>query len=112
MNVSKTDSVTKSLIGFGFPYDKTKIGYLFAVLRPIIEKCDDLKRVGPASLDICKVAIGQMDAYVELDLERWDYIAGKLILCEAGGRISDFENKLPEKNQTLLHQMDVYMKNL
>lgn len=46
--------------------------------------------MGPASLDICYVACGRLAAYVELDLEIWDFLAGSLILEEAGGSIYNF----------------------
>ena len=41
---------------------------------------------GCASLDLCHVAVGRLDAYVELMLQPWDYAAGALIVAEAGGR--------------------------
>lgn len=102
INVSENNTLKGSLIGFGFPYDKSKINYLFSILSPIISECDDLKRKGPASLDICYVAAGMLDGYLELDLEIWDYSAGKLILLEAGGKITNFKNELPDKKSNIL----------
>ena len=52
-----------------------------------------MKRSGPASLDICYVASGRIDAYYEFDLKEWDYKAGKIILEEAGGKITDWNGK-------------------
>lgn len=90
ISVNMINELQHSLVGFGFPYDKSKIPYLFKLLQPIIATCDDLKRKGPASLDICYVACGRLSAYLELDLEHWDYAAGALILTESGGLLTDF----------------------
>lgn len=94
--VNDNPSLAHSLIGFGCPYDKSKIDYLFEILKPILNVCDDLKRQGPASLDICYVACGRLSAYLELDLEVWDYLAGGLILTEAGGTLTDFSGNFPD----------------
>lgn len=102
LNVSKVSLVSNSLIGFGFPYDKSRIHYLFLILQNLIKDCDDIKRVGPASVDICNVAAGRLDAYLELDLEYWDYCAGSLILSEAGGKISDFNNRKVANKSNIL----------
>lgn len=89
--VSKTEKLEDSLIGFGCPYDKSKGLELFRLTAKFFEKCHDLKRKGPASLDICYVACGRLDAYFEFDLKPWDYAAAKLILEEAGGVLTDWE---------------------
>ena len=94
--VNSNPSLAHSLVGFGCPYDKSKIDYLLDILKPILNECDDLKRQGPASLDICYVACGRLSAYLELDLEVWDYLAGGLILVEAGGTLTDFSNNCPD----------------
>lgn len=102
ISVTKKKSLSTGLIGFGFPYDKSKVSELLSILNPIITKCDDLKRLGPASLDICYVAAGYLDAYLELDLESWDYAAGRIILSEAKGMITNFENTLPVSKSNIL----------
>ena len=54
--------------------------------------------MGSAALDICCVASGGFDAYVDLthgELAVWDYLAGMLVLEEAGGVMVDaFERDL------------------
>ena len=46
--------------------------------------------IGPleAILDLCWVACGRLDGYVELSLQPWDYAAGRLLVEEAGGRVT------------------------
>ncbi len=80
-----------SLIGFGFPYDKTKVDAILSIVRRVIDNVHDLRRTGSASLDLAYVSCGRLDGYFEFDLEIWDYSAGCLILKEAGGRIANWE---------------------
>ncbi len=53
----------------------------------------DIRRTGAACFDMCSVACGRIDGFWELNLSSWDVMAGTLIVKEAGGRVSDFENK-------------------
>jgi myo-inositol-1(or 4)-monophosphatase len=76
----------KRILLFGVPYDRSKTDRLFAALSSAYGEYDDVKRIGPASVDICRVAEGRAEAYMELDLQPWDVAAGGLILEEAGGR--------------------------
>ena len=58
----------------------------FRQMRDLYDTCQDVRRTGCASLDLCWVACGRLDGYVELALQPWDYAAGMCIVAEAGGR--------------------------
>ena len=60
----------------------------FRQMRALYNRCQDVRRNGCASLDLCWVACGRLDGYVELSLQPWDYAAGMLIVEEAGGRVT------------------------
>ena len=47
----------------------------------------DVRRMGTASLDLCAVASGRVDAYFERTLSPWDHAAGALIAAEAGAAV-------------------------
>ena len=52
--------------------------------------------LGAAALDLCAVADGTVDAYLECDgdgLGPWDYLAGMLICQEAGAAVADLEGR-------------------
>jgi myo-inositol-1(or 4)-monophosphatase len=51
-----------------------------------------VRRLGSAAIDICYVAAGIFDAFWEVNLNAWDIAAGYLILIEAGGKVTDFNN--------------------
>jgi myo-inositol-1(or 4)-monophosphatase len=73
------------LVGTGFNYEvearRRQAGYV-ARLLPRVR---DLRRLGCCSLDICYVAAGSLDAYVEEGAHIWDHAAAGLVCLEAGG---------------------------
>lgn len=52
-----------------------------------------IRRLGSAAIDLSYVAAGRFDAYWEVTLQPWDFAAGKLIVEEAGGRVSSYDGK-------------------
>lgn len=92
ISVSETSTLANSIIGFGFPYDKQKISNTIEKIKAVINSSQDLRRTGSAALDLAYVACGRLDGYFEFDLEIWDYIAGYLLIKEAGGAITDMSN--------------------
>lgn len=55
----------------------------------LIGKVRDVRRFGSAALDLAWTAAGRVDAYAESFGEPWDWAAGRLLVAEAGGRVSD-----------------------
>ncbi len=55
------------------------VGRLLGVVR-------DIRRPGSAALDLCHVAEGAADGYVEEGLHAWDHAAGGLVARESGAR--------------------------
>ncbi len=50
-----------------------------------------IRRGGAAAMDLCYVADGRFEAYVERHLSPWDFGAGTVIVREAGGRVERME---------------------
>lgn len=91
LSVSSTDSIGKAYLHLGLPYDAVKYGQLSAVLLSrFYGRVGAVRIAGSAAMDICDVAAGRCDAYIEPSLHVWDVAAGILILHEAGGAITDF----------------------
>jgi myo-inositol-1(or 4)-monophosphatase len=40
---------------------------------------------------LCQVAAGRLDGYAEQYIGQWDYMAGSLIVTEAGGMVTDYD---------------------
>lgn len=91
LQVSKEETLRKSLLVTGFPYNINEnphgtIDMFGAVLRQGIA----IRRLGSAALDLAYVAAGRFEGFWEVSLHPWDVAAGILILNEAGGSISSY----------------------
>ncbi len=87
--VSKTNRISESLVGSGFPYDAWSSDRdNNREWSGMVKKVTSMRCDGAAALDLCMVASGVLDGYWELDLEPWDMAAGSLIVSEAGGALS------------------------
>jgi myo-inositol-1(or 4)-monophosphatase len=58
------------------------------VFPALLRKVSDVRRTGSAAYDLCCVACGRADAYLELGINLYDYGAGYVIVTEAGGSFS------------------------
>ena len=89
ISVSTRERQNDWLISIGTsPYEKDRADYLFELFKRIYKKTTDIRRSGSAALDLCYLACGMTDGYLEQNLKPWDYAAGSLILEEAGGRVT------------------------
>ena len=52
-----------------------------------------IRMIGSAAMALCYVAAGRLDAYAERYIGQWDYMAGALIVKEAGGRMTNYEGE-------------------
>ncbi|NMO54173.1 inositol monophosphatase [Actinoplanes sp. TBRC 11911] len=77
-------TLDQALVGTGFGYDARRRAHQGAVVAQLITRVRDIRRIGVASLDLCSVAEGTLDAYYEKGLNPWDHAAGGLIATEAG----------------------------
>ncbi len=94
LRVSSAPRLTKSLLLTGFPYDRHIHADLYlSYVRAFLVYIQGIRRAGAAALDLCWVAAGRVDGYWEWRLKPWDCAAGKIIVEEAGGRLSDFSGK-------------------
>lgn len=95
LQVTGPPTVATALVGTGFSYQadrRATQGVVVARLLPLIR---DVRRAGAASLDLCSVAAGRLDAFYERGLAPWDFAAGALIAREAGAVVTDLEGGEP-----------------
>ncbi len=92
IRVADHHHLSDCLVVTGFPYDRRqRIDILLERVRRILMKCQGMRRLGSASLDLCYVACGRFDIYLEDGLNAWDIAAGQLIVREAGGLATMFD---------------------
>lgn len=92
---SGCDRLDRALVATGFGYDPRRRAHQAHVLRHVITHVRDIRRPGTASLDLCAVATGRVDAYYERGLKPWDLAAGGLIAEEAGVVVAGLRGALP-----------------
>ncbi|WP_158855771.1 inositol monophosphatase family protein [Lunatibacter salilacus] len=91
IHVSGAATLSESLIATGFPYQEGgKIDRYLELLKYLLLNSHGLRRLGSAAVDLCYVASGRVEAYMEYNLQSYDVAAGTLILEEAGGKVTDF----------------------
>ncbi|MCW2762406.1 MAG: inositol monophosphatase [Marmoricola sp.] len=84
VRVRSTPPLDQALVATGFSYVadiRARQGLAVAKMLPQVR---DIRRHGSCALDLCAVASGQSDAYVEEGANIWDYAAGGLVAEEAG----------------------------
>lgn len=84
LRISAASRLDLSLVATGFNYSVARRTRQAAVWGRMLPQVRDIRRAGAASLDLCAVAAGWVDAYLEHGLHRWDWAAGALIAAEAG----------------------------
>jgi myo-inositol-1(or 4)-monophosphatase len=91
IRVSSTDRLAKSLLATGFPYyDFSYQDRYLALLKSLMQKSHGLRRMGAAAIDLAYTACGRFEGFFEANLKPWDVAAGKIIIEEAGGRVTNF----------------------
>ena len=78
----------RALVGTGFSYERALRVSQTRTFAELLPQIADVRRMGSCALDLCAVAEGTLDAYVEEGIGgAWDYSAGSLIAAEAGARV-------------------------
>ena len=90
------------MLGTGLSYDAGRRAAQLAALADLLPLFADLRRLGAAALDLCAVADGALDCFVESDLALHDYAAGALIAAEAGATVSGRAAHSPPSSQLVL----------
>ena len=96
IQVSASTELSQSLVATGFPYDINK--YLQDILNnleQVLPRTRGVRRPGSAALDLAYVACGRYDGFYEQALKPWDTAAGMLLVTEAGGRVSRYDEDMP-----------------
>ncbi len=91
LNVSENDDLRKSVLVTGFPYNvHENPDFAYERFTAFLRVARAVRRLGSAAIDMCYVAEGVFDGFWEVSLNAWDIAAGKLLIEEAGGIVTDF----------------------
>ena len=86
-----TQKIQDALLCFQLPYNSD-------AYKPTIQRLIDtfygnvgsIRMCGSAAMALCYVAAGRLDGYAEQYIGQWDFMAGSLIVMEAGGIVTDY----------------------
>lgn len=94
LKVGKAAKIGDALLITGFAYDRHIRAAKYAgFVREFLKRAQDLRRSGSAALDLAWLAAGRVDGFWEFTLSPWDVAAGRLLVEEAGGRVTDFSDR-------------------
>lgn len=105
LKVSPVSELKEAMLATGFPYNLDEnpfhcIDHFIDVLKIGIP----IRRLGSAAIDLAYTAAGRIEGFFEVGLKAWDCAAGKLLIEEAGGIVTKW-NEQPfdiHSNQPLL----------
>jgi len=93
IRVSAIERLEEALVVTGFPSKKRHKNPNIHFYHEMNMRTHGARRPGSAAIDLAYVASGRMDCFWEFHLQPWDLAAGRLLVQEAGGRMSDAEGK-------------------
>jgi myo-inositol-1(or 4)-monophosphatase len=94
LSVNKNDKLSHAVLVTGFPYNiADNPENALEKFSALTKASRAVRRLGSAAIDLCYVARGVFDGFWEVQLHPWDMCAGKLIVEEAGGLVTDFKGK-------------------
>jgi len=85
------------LVGTGFHYVREIRTRQAEAIGRLLPQVRDIRRTGSAALNLCEVAAGRLDAFVEQGLKPWDRAAGGLVATEAGLVLSGLDGEPDER---------------
>lgn len=88
LHVSTQASLDGASLGVGLSTETARRLATMAQLPALAPHVRALRIVGSAALDLAYVAAGRFDATWYLSLHAWDIAAGRLLVTEAGGRVT------------------------
>jgi myo-inositol-1(or 4)-monophosphatase len=92
IHVSAVPKLATSLVSTGFPTHQLRQGNAnIEFYWGFTVRTHGVRRDGSAALDLCSVACGRFEGFWEFGLHSWDTAAGRLIIGEAGGKVTDLQ---------------------
>jgi len=89
LHTTAVADLASALVATGFAYVKEDRQEQARILTRVLGEVRDLRRNGSAALDLSWVGAGRFDSYFESVDKPWDWMAGALIVREAGGRVTE-----------------------
>lgn len=89
IHVSPVEKLRDSLMCTGFPVKNRNQSINIYFYHQLAMTSHGVRRSGSAAVDLANVACGRLEGFWEFGLNPWDLAAGKLLVAEAGGTVTD-----------------------
>lgn len=84
--------IQDALICLQLPYNSEAYKpVILSLIKQLYGNVGSIRACGSAAMALCNVAAGRLDGYAEKYIGQWDYMAGSLIVMEAGGTVTDYD---------------------
>ncbi len=95
LTVTDKRELASALVATGFGYGATERKTQGRIIAKVLGEVRDVRRFGSAALDLSSVAAGRFDGYFESVDKPWDWMAGAMLVREAGGRVTELPQARP-----------------
>jgi len=92
LHVSDINDLSEALVASS-TFGSYRVAGRQEVFQRILIVARNLRIYGSPAIDLCYVAEGRLDARVTANTEPWDHPAGCLVVEEAGGQVTDWEDR-------------------
>lgn len=89
LRTTRLADLGSALVATGFAYVAEDREEQARILTRVLGRVRDVRRYGSAALDLAWTAGARFDGYFESVDKPWDWMAGALIVREAGGRVTE-----------------------
>ena len=93
IRVSEVEDLKDAMLCTGFPYNVRERPDFTRALANFTMAAQAVRRDGSAAIDLAYVACGRFDGFWEDGLSPWDIAAGLLLIEEARGKVTNFDNE-------------------
>jgi len=93
LHVSKKNNLKDGVLAFSLPSDTKLARKSLSFLDRSFGTFRALRNFGSAALNMCYIAQTKFDMYYSFNIKAWDIAAANLIVEEAGGKVSNINNK-------------------
>lgn len=106
ISVSSTKDFKAASIGYDWSWDLAKREEMMNILHKMYLEVRQPRSLGSAAADLCMVADGRLDGYINMGLKPWDIAAGMLIAQKAGAVVLS-----PDKKDLSIFTPDILAAN-
>src|SRR5690348_11945311 len=93
IRVSEIDELNRAMVCTGFPYNVRERPDFARDFANFTMSAQAVRRDGSAAIDLAYVACGRFDGFWEDGLAPWDTAAGLVLIQEARGRVTNFDDE-------------------